>query len=187
MRLRSRRKRNTSIDRLWSKLTDGGKTIMSTRRNFLALFSPLIVCLIACGCMVGPNFKPPEAPTAKRWVGPATTQITTDAPGQAEWWKSFDDPVLDKLIETAYRQNLSLRVAGLRVLEARAVRGIAVGEFFPQLQQINGSYSHVGLSSNTPFATKSTFFDASSASFDVAWELDVWGKFRRGIESADAN
>ena len=56
------------------------------------------------------------------------------------WWRTFHDPVLDSLVQTAYRQNLTLRVAGLRILEARAQRAIAAGELFPQSQQAFGDY-----------------------------------------------
>ena len=66
----------------------------------------------------------------------------------AEWWRVFNDPRLDALIETAYRQNISLRVAGMRILAARAQRGIAVGELFPQNQQAFADYTRVGLSKN---------------------------------------
>src|SRR5205814_9066462 len=99
-------------------------------------------------CKVGPSFTPPPAPGTQRWAEAPTTQVSTESGVQAQWWKSFNDPVLDKLVETAYGQNLTLQVAGLRVLEARAVRGIEVGQFFPQMQQVNGSYRHVGVSKN---------------------------------------
>src|SRR3954470_21046412 len=156
----------------WRRLSNGSAALV------------LLVCmtLISAGCMVGPNYKTPPAPIAQKWLAPPTTQVSTDTTVQAQWWKQFNDPDLDKLVETAYGQNLTLRVAGLRVLEARAVRGIAVGEFFPQLQQINGNYSHIGRSKNTVTNEGKRYFDSTSASFDVGWELDVWGKFRRGIE-----
>jgi len=141
---------------------------------------------IASGCMVGPDFKTPKAPLAKEWSAPPTTQVSTETKAQALWWKSFNDPTLDKLIQIAYSQNLSLQVAGLRVLEARAARGIAVGNFFPQQQNINGSYSHNKTSQANPVRGAPPYFDYTTATFDAAWELDVWGKFRRGIESADA-
>jgi NodT family efflux transporter outer membrane factor (OMF) lipoprotein len=147
--------------------------------------------------MVGPNYKTPPAPVASDWVELPTTQPTTNAAPttepaadqsqQLQWWDSFHDPVLDQLVRTAYRQNLTLQVAGLRVLEARAIRGIEVGSFFPQVQSINASYAKNGISQNNPFITAGTrYFDSTSATFDVVWELDAWGKFRRGIESADA-
>ena len=62
-----------------------------------------------------------------------------------------------------------------------------MGNFFPQLQQVNGSYSHIGASRNDAQRLANRYFDATSATFDVAWELDVWGKFRRGIESSDSS
>jgi NodT family efflux transporter outer membrane factor (OMF) lipoprotein len=147
----------------------------------------LLVCAVFPGCMIGPNFHSPPVQTAQKYKGPATTQVSTDSTVQADWWKSFNDPVLDKLVEMAYSQNLPLQVAGLRVLEARARRGIDVGNFFPQLQQVNGSYSHIGTSRLDKERLGNRYFDASAANFDVAWEVDVWGKFRRGIESSDAS
>jgi len=141
--------------------------------------------LVIAGCKVGPDFKRPPAPTTQSYHEAPTTQISTDSNQKAEWWKSFNDPVLDHLVDLAYGQNLTLQVAGLRVLEARAVRGIAVGEFFPQMQAIDASYSHVGVSKNTATVFEPRYFDSTSAAFGVTWELDAWGKFRRGIESAD--
>ena len=143
--------------------------------------------LLATGCMIGPNYTRPTTPIARQLVEAPTTQVSTESSVQAQWWKTFNDPVLDKLVERAYGQNLTLQVAGLRVLEARAQRGIAVGQFFPQVQQVNGSFSHIGQSNNTALSVPPRYFDSTSASLDAAWELDVWGKFRRGIESADAS
>jgi NodT family efflux transporter outer membrane factor (OMF) lipoprotein len=94
----------------------------------------------------------------------------------------FNDPVLDELIQTAYEQNLSLQIAGLRVLQARAQLGIVTGDVYPQLQQMTGDYNRV----KNP-GTPSDYFNDSSFGFDAAWELDFWGKFRRGIQSADAS
>ena len=62
-----------------------------------------------------------------------------------------------------------------------------MGNFFPQLQAVNGSYSHIGLSQNDAQRLANHYFDATSATFDMNWELDVWGKFRRGIQSSDAS
>jgi NodT family efflux transporter outer membrane factor (OMF) lipoprotein len=106
-----------------------------------------------------------------------------------EWWKIFNDPVLDTLIDKAYQQNLPLQIAGLRIFEARAQLGIAVGLQYPQTQTAGGSASAVGLSENSPNFNPlaDDNFKNYQAGFDAAWELDFWGRFRRGIESADAN
>jgi NodT family efflux transporter outer membrane factor (OMF) lipoprotein len=101
----------------------------------------------------------------------------------------FNDPTLDTLIQSAYNQNLTLQIAGLRVLEARAVLGVATGNLYPQTQQATADYAKIGLSKNSPNFPPGTdrFFGQASMGFDAAWELDFWGRFRRGVESADAN
>src|SRR5262245_62893471 len=90
------------------------------------------------GYKVGPNYSKPPAPVASDWIDYRDPRVKSDAPDLSEWWRVFKDPVLDALIETAYRQNISLREAGARIEAARAERGIAVGELFPQSQPAYG-------------------------------------------------
>ncbi|MDX1697144.1 MAG: TolC family protein, partial [Thiohalobacterales bacterium] len=81
-----------------------------------------------------------------------------------------------------------LQIAGLRILESRAQLGIATGNRYPQLQQVNASATAIELSENRPNAVPGIDDDYASyqAGFDAAWELDFWGRFRRGIEAAEA-
>ena len=166
----------------------------------------LAILLTGCGSVsqwwhnggkVGPDYCPPPAPVADHWVDAANHGVRSQPADDALWWTVFGDEDLDRLVEAAYRQNLSLRVAGLRILEARAHLGIAEGNLFPQQQQMSAQYSRHELSRNAfPFElTKSppfnTFpirnsYDDWSVGFNAAWELDFWGQFRRGIEAADA-
>lgn len=143
---------------------------------------------VMTGCiMIGPDFKDPEAPIATNWQTKGVT-LSEDALAQVQWWKLFDDPVLNTLIDTAYQQNLPLQVAGLRIVEARAQLGIAVGQFFPQQQSVGGSLTKEKLSENRPFGEAADRnYGMGQIGFDAAWELDFWGRFRRGIESAEAN
>lgn len=145
---------------------------------------------LVAGCaMVGPDFVPPTATVEGAWMAAEAPGLSDGAPVQIAWWRSFNDPVLDSLVESAYTQNLPLRVAGVRVLEAQARRGIAVGNLFPQVQQAFGGYSRVELSekrANQSSPGLDRKFDDWQVGFDAGWELDLWGKFRRGIESADA-
>ena len=142
----------------------------------------LLWSLILAGCTtVGPDFQSPDAPVSDAYVKRDTAAITTDDPDTAAWWHVFGDPMLNRLVELAYAQNLSLQVAGLRVLEARAQLGIAAGNWYPQTQEINGDFTWV----KEPSPAEN--FRSYSAVFDVAWELDFWGKFRRGVEAAEAN
>lgn len=140
------------------------------------------------GFKVGPNYCPPAAPVANEWIDARNSSLSASPTEDAAWWQNFNDPVLDELIHAAYRQNLSLRVAGLRVLEARAQRAIAAGNLFPQQQQAFGDYSRIGLSQNGPSAfALNHFFDEWRLGASLAWELDFWGQFRRAIEAADAH
>ena len=149
----------------------------------------LVFLLMISGCTtLGPDFKRPDAPQAPGWQT-SDEALTGEPATQAEWWKVFSDPVLDQLIETAHRQNLPLQIAGLRILEARAQLGIARGNQYPQVQQALGSATVNEVSENSPnfSPTIDDSFANYDLGFDAAWELDFWGRFRRGIEAVDAN
>ncbi|MBP6735000.1 MAG: efflux transporter outer membrane subunit, partial [Chromatiaceae bacterium] len=145
--------------------------------------------LLASGCtMVGPDFSRPDVPWLAGWSGGslATSAVRAKEGQRAQhdaWWRVFDDPVLDQLVAEAQRLNPGVRTAGMRILEARAQLGIAGSALYPQVQQVTGEVVRAGQEkSDGPDST----FTAYSVGFAIAWELDFWGKFRRGIEAADA-
>src|SRR5437764_14381878 len=119
----------------------------------MAALISLGLCLLLGGCelnewarngfKVGPNYQPPRAPVAQTWIDyqPGESQPPSNPEGLAQWWRVYNDPVLNSLISDAYQQNLPLRVAGERIAEARALRGIAVGNLFPQKQEFAGAYT----------------------------------------------
>ena len=140
--------------------------------------------------MVGPDFSAPSKPVSAAWLQAHEHAVRQDAPLERDWWSVYHDPVLDRLVQTAYGQNLSLMSAGTRVLAARAQLGVAIGEFFPQTQQLGAGVAYNQASSTDPTGNPTGNlgnFWRSSLSAQVAWELDFWGKFRRGIETADAS
>ncbi len=140
------------------------------------------------GFKVGPNYDSPPAPVAESWIDAADQRVHSLGTDDSQWWTNFNDPVLNDLIQSAYQQNLSLREAGFRVLEARAQLGIAVGKAFPQLQTNTGDDSAKGVSVNVANrqATPQRWFGQWDYGFDLAWELDFWGRFRRAIEASEA-
>lgn len=157
---------------------------------FWGALASLMIALSSTGCtMVGPDYARPPAPTAETWIEPPDPTVKREPADLSAWWTVFNDPVLNTLVETAYRQNPSLHTAGVRVLEAQARRGIVIGQLFPQQQETFGTYTRNDLSTNKA-GRNSPFLDPTfndwQLGFDVAWELDVWGRFRRGIEAADA-
>jgi len=121
------------------------------------------------------------------WYQAERAGYETTAEEQLRWWRKLNDPVLDQLVELAHKQNNSLKIAGLRVLESRAQLGIAVGNRYPQSQAAAGDATAVQASKN---AANTAAGDLSFTQFNVgvgaSWEIDFWGKFRRGVEAADA-
>jgi NodT family efflux transporter outer membrane factor (OMF) lipoprotein len=145
-----------------------------------------VLALTACcgGCMVGPDYVQPEVEVNASWLQTDDPRVMSDPLMNVEWWRTLEDPILDALIDEAYAQNLDLREAAVRVIQAMAARGIAVGELFPQRQEMSGSYDRTKFSENPGGGPR--YQDSWQVGFDAAWELDVWGRFRRNIESADA-
>jgi NodT family efflux transporter outer membrane factor (OMF) lipoprotein len=144
---------------------------------------------LTTGCtMVGPDFVKPEAPVEQEWLKARDASIKTEASDYKDWWTVFNDPVLNSLVESAYQQNLPLQISGLRILQARAQLGVVVGNLYPQLQQGRGGADYSRISENAPNSLNSdnTFWQFN-AGFDAAWELDVWGKYRRAVEAGVAN
>lgn len=143
-------------------------------------FTWAMVTLINASCvMVGPEYSEPEPPLETRWLDYEDPSLVSASPVAPDWWKSaLKDPVLDRLVEIAVRDNLTLRSAGLRVLQAQQQLAIAVGNQFPQQQEATGSIENQRVDKRTD--------DVYDFGFNVSWEADVWGRFRRQVESASA-
>ena len=152
-----------------------------------AAVGALGILLLVAGCTkVGPDFVKPDAPIADGWTEAGELQLNATQIDHADWWETFNDPTLDKLVNEAYNQNLTLQIAGLRILEARAQLGLAVGSAWPQQQQatLDTLYNSPSDNSAGSAFNKSTW--NYNTGVQIGWEIDFWGKFRRGIESADA-
>lgn len=143
----------------------------------------LLAAAAVSGCALGPDYARPEieTPATYRW------QADGDAPGSLGdlgWWDLYRDPALRKLIETAIAQNLDLRIAVARVAQAKAVVGPARLLLLPQVAARGGlerEQSSVERASSGD-RTETT----QTASLDLSWELDLWGRLRRESEAAGA-
>jgi NodT family efflux transporter outer membrane factor (OMF) lipoprotein len=148
------------------------------------------------GFKVGPNYRRPAVPVAENWIDYQDSRIVSEPPQNWAWWTVFNDPVLNGLIDDAHRQNLTLREAGFRVAEARALFGFAVGNIFPQQQDAFGGYNRTqrslqvgafgGAGGGGLGAGIARNFSVWTIGSQLAWELDFWGRFRRAVEAADA-
>ena len=98
------------------------------------------LAMLVQGCaMVGPDYVRPPVQVEQTWLDTADQRVQTASANYKDWWQAFKDPALNQLIDTAYRENLTLRIAGVRVLAARAQLGIVTGQLYPQSQQATGS------------------------------------------------
>lgn len=193
---------------------------MPSRRAPIAVAGACLCALAASqgGCLVGPNYVEPQAPLASEWMDSDAPHLGRGEAVLTRWWEVLNDPALNALVETAYRQNPSLHAAGIRVLEAQARKMVAFGLLFPQQQDGTGGFTWNQTSDNagrptpefggglgpailqrsdTPLRTLSRtallekpgidgVYHNWQLGFGVSWELDVWGRYRRGIEAADA-
>jgi len=162
---------------------------MNKRRQSCRTVLVLASALLSACTPVGPDFVRPETESNEQWSGSTQEEFLFAPQDAVEWWGILNDPVLDQLVVAARENNNNIRIAGLRVLEARAALGIALGNRYPQAQVIAGDATALGLSeSNANFSPAADLnYTQYNLGVGASWELDFWGRFRRGIESADAN
>ncbi|PIB94099.1 efflux transporter outer membrane subunit [Caulobacter sp. FWC2] len=141
------------------------------------------VSLTAAACAVGPNYKAPATPPAA--FQNADPAVFTAANPEADWWKAFGDPVLDQLVGQAFLANLDLKIAVARVAEARALFNEQKLDLLPHVTA-DGTYvksDQQQPGSNGRRVESSTY----QAGFDAGWEIDLFGRVRRGVEAASAD
>lgn len=157
--------------------------------RYLAVVSAVSGLLIPGCSPLGPDFTRPKVSWLDAWAARPLEQPTPQLTGPRQvssdqWWRNFNDPVMEELVAEAQRLNPGVRTAGARILEARALVGVARSGLYPQLQQFNANLLGGGKlrqdASDIEFTTYGT-------GLTIGWETDFWGKFRRGVEAADYN
>lgn len=138
--------------------------------------------LLLAGCAVGPDYLAPE--TAPVEFVSAEDAGAIEQPFEAKWWRQFGDPVLDDLVTRALSGDLDLQIAAARVDEARALLGAARPERWPGANAgIARSESHA---LQPGFSDERIAIESYDAGFATFWELDLFGRVRRGVEAAGA-
>lgn len=164
--------------------------LLAERAPSRALCAALALALSGCTTL-GPDYEEPSVEWLAEWQPDLYGHLDEAAPdGVGElgsWWQSFQDPALNALIEQAEQDNPTLRIAGLRILESRARLGLAGSALYPQLQQVTGAATYLNSrDSGGAQPDSSQSLSSYQAGFNFGWELDFWGRFQRGVESADA-
>jgi outer membrane protein, multidrug efflux system len=144
----------------------------------------LALCLVLAGCALGPDYRRPVVPAPDGWRDgrPATDPASlTDL----AWWALFDDEELRRLVAAALEANKDLRIAVARVDQARAQLGVARAAQFPQID--GGASATTNRFSDTVLPrNQGGVTDLFSTTVDLTFELDIWGRLRRGTEAARA-
>lgn len=175
---------------------------MSNNMKLRSLFVLVVLSAVfLSGCKVGPNYKAPLTKVPATWgeteTKPSAENVSTVDAAQVpvtRWWSTFEDPMLDSLVERAVVANLDLQFAQARVREARAQRGIIKADLYPT---VNGSASYQRSRNSENLTavpqpgpgspTLGLEGDFYQVGFDASWEIDVFGRVRRNIEAADGD
>jgi multidrug efflux system outer membrane protein len=152
----------------------------AVRPPFVA--AAISLCVVMAGCTVGPNYEKPKMPVPGDYrFAEATAQAQSAA--DVPWFQIFDDPALQALIADAIANNLDLRIAVAHVEEARAQAGIAKSYMYPQ---VDGSAGYSVRGASTAEEPNDTTHQSGAYGFHLSWEIDLFGKLRRGQEAAQA-
>jgi NodT family efflux transporter outer membrane factor (OMF) lipoprotein len=135
--------------------------------------------------MVGPHYKEPKTRVGSHWITHSSAVKDSEFK-DTQWWALFHDANLTALICEGYRHNLSLQMAGVRVLQARAQLAQSVGALYPQQQALVGSYDYFRTGGGYLQDVLPPSFNALTLGFSANWEIDFWGKYRRAILANDA-
>jgi outer membrane protein, multidrug efflux system len=148
---------------------------------------PVMLLIGFHGCAVGPDYRPPTPHTPSTWGQGDQQGVTLASADLKAWWRQFEDPVLNTLVDRAVGGNLDLKIALAAVRESRALRSVAAADQVPTINAA-GAYARVRDSENIRPLPRG--FDPEHNLFllglDASWELDVWGRVRRSVEGADA-
>ena len=151
----------------------------------------LVLCGAMSACAVGPDYKPPALPVPPAWNSQPATGFrveSPDSPTLANWWTSFNDPALDRLIQLSIDENKTVKQAVASVVAARARRRIAVAGFLPNVgASVGASRSDSDRSVSSFGSTLDTSQESYDAGVDASWEIDVVGGQRRSLESSTAS
>jgi outer membrane protein TolC len=158
----------------------------------MCIMKPALVRLagMLAACTVGPDYIPPNVARPSNWTEHTATpaEIVRTNHELKQWWTSFNDPTLDRLVDVALTGNIDLKIAGQRLIEARAARVIAASADYPQIDA--GGLASDKQASNTvlfpPVLWNRSNYPFYQVGFDATWEIDIFGGTWRAKQAADA-
>ena len=165
-------------------MTDIGRRRGATFATLITLIALATLAAALAGCAVGPDYVKPATPLAPAFAGAADGPYSAADAGP-QFWTQFHDPTLDRLVADALLANHDLRIALGHLVEARALHRESEFDLAPTVTA-SGGYTKQRFSqveSPTGEATVLSYYDVG---FDAFWELDFFGRVRRGVEATRA-
>ncbi|MDO6406618.1 efflux transporter outer membrane subunit [Pantoea phytobeneficialis] len=182
-------------------------SVSHLNRPGLSVVATLLTMILVSGCTVGPDFKKPEQKAPADWTSwRSADPALLNVPGAAavadnQWWKRYDDPTLNVLVEKALTASPDIRTAALRFASARAQQHITSSQQTPNVnatasitrnQQSENSPSTRALKEVLPnpdelITLMTDPYNWYQGGLDFSWEIDFWGHVRRAIEASEAD
>lgn len=156
------------------------------RSYLLYLITPFASLFLTACPKVGIDYTSPTLKTPDAWSQNVVRDLKGGQGGIENWWKKFNDPTLNRLIAQARKANPNLEIAYAQINEARARRGVAYSQLFPDAAA-TADYSRARASESLFFPPPTNPSNNFAVGFDSGWELDVFGGLRRSVESAQAS
>jgi multidrug efflux system outer membrane protein len=148
----------------------------------------LAAAIMLAGCMVGPDYQRPATELPDKFSGDQPQETQPAATIQTNWWTLYNDPTLNQLVDAALTRNTDVRLAVARIEEADANLRAAGAAFLPEIDLnagANRSRSSKSVAVPIPPGVSATRTDYRLA-LSTSYEIDFWGKLRRGVESVRA-
>jgi multidrug efflux system outer membrane protein len=158
-----------------------------SEQRYVRIFIFFIFIYFITGCTVGPNYEPPKREMPKEWPqGSSGVFVTSTDVKNSQWWKIFSDNELDKMINRAIQNNYDVKASIYRIEASRALRDYTAGQYYPNINAL-GSYNRELPSSAFIPGISSKPIDLYTTGFNFLWEIDLFGKIKRSIESSQAS
>lgn len=144
----------------------------------LVVVAPGILLLPACSNLAGPEYQRPDSAEKPAWTDDQAVDVSAAETIRPDWWRNFEDPYLDELIETAVSENIDIKVLAAR----SEVAGAAISQAEALRLPTVGAAAGANLQTSTGLGSTAQY----SAAASVNWELDIWGKFKKGVQAQEA-
>jgi NodT family efflux transporter outer membrane factor (OMF) lipoprotein len=185
---------NCSSGNKWTSLLKQGKHSKAMYRIKAINISLAGIMLNGC-CSVGPKYDPPSVEMNCEWHSQLSEGMQNDSPDYFVWWEALNDPILNSLIFRASQQNLDMKIAALRVLQARSYYEGKKGNLYPHVDaSASGGHLYYSkdallngvLAGSNPCGNIHRNVNFFELGFDVEWEIDMFGYTRRQIKALEA-